>query len=51
MATWVTLSGGNAWGINMEGVIYRTGYLPTTYCSCFKLIFSYSTAGGHMIVS
>lgn len=26
MATWVTLSGGNAWGINLEGVIYRTGY-------------------------
>jgi hypothetical protein len=25
MATWVTLSGGKAWAINMEGVIYRTG--------------------------
>lgn len=25
MATWVTLSGGTAWGINLEGVIYRTG--------------------------
>lgn len=27
MATWVNLSGGNAWGINLEGVIYRTGYV------------------------
>jgi hypothetical protein len=26
MATWVTLSGGTAWGINFEGVIERTGY-------------------------
>ncbi|KAH8646097.1 pectin lyase fold/virulence factor [Xylariales sp. PMI_506] len=25
MATWVTLSGGNAWGINLEGTILRTG--------------------------
>lgn len=29
MATWVTLSGGSAWGINLEGVIYRTGYSST----------------------
>jgi hypothetical protein len=28
MATWVTLSGGTAWGINFEGVIERTGYVP-----------------------
>ena len=27
MATWVTLSGGTAWGINFEGVIERTGYV------------------------
>ncbi|ESZ92320.1 glycoside hydrolase family 28 protein [Sclerotinia borealis F-4128] len=25
MSTWVTLSGGKAWAINLEGVIYRTG--------------------------
>ncbi|TGO46326.1 hypothetical protein BCON_0331g00100 [Botryotinia convoluta] len=25
MSTWVTLSGGNAWAINLEGVILRTG--------------------------
>ncbi|KAJ5620186.1 extracellular rhamnogalacturonase [Penicillium lagena] len=25
LATWVTLSGGNAWAINLEGVIVRTG--------------------------
>lgn len=25
MATWVTLSGGNAWAINLEGIIVRTG--------------------------
>ncbi len=25
MATWVTLSGGKAWGINFEGTIYRKG--------------------------
>jgi len=31
MATWVTLSGGNAWGINFEGVIYRTGYALRAY--------------------
>ncbi|KAI9646267.1 hypothetical protein NHQ30_005708 [Ciborinia camelliae] len=25
MSTWVTLSGGNAWAINLDGIIYRTG--------------------------
>ncbi|RDW73261.1 pectin lyase-like protein [Coleophoma cylindrospora] len=25
MSTWVTLTGGKAWAINLEGVIYRTG--------------------------
>lgn len=25
MATWVTLSGGTAWAINLEGIIVRTG--------------------------
>lgn len=25
MSTWVTLSGGKAWAINLEGVIFRTG--------------------------
>ncbi|PQE28144.1 glycoside hydrolase family 28 protein [Rutstroemia sp. NJR-2017a BBW] len=25
MSTWVTLSGGTAWAINLEGIIYRTG--------------------------
>lgn len=25
MDTWVTLSGGTAWAINFEGIIYRTG--------------------------
>ncbi|QKX61808.1 uncharacterized protein TRUGW13939_08964 [Talaromyces rugulosus] len=25
LATWVTLSGGNAWAINLEGIIVRTG--------------------------
>jgi rhamnogalacturonan hydrolase len=25
MSTWVTLTGGTAWAINLEGVIYRTG--------------------------
>ncbi|KAM3067848.1 hypothetical protein ACMFMG_011332 [Clarireedia jacksonii] len=25
MSTWVTLAGGTAWAINLEGIIYRTG--------------------------
>lgn len=32
MATWVTLSGGSAWGINLEGVIERTGYVLCRNC-------------------
>ncbi len=26
MSTWVTLSGGNAWALQLDGIIYRTGY-------------------------
>ena len=33
MATWVTLSGGTAWGINFEGTIYRTGTAGGTMIS------------------
>ena len=25
MATWVTLSGGNAWALQLDGIIYRNG--------------------------
>lgn len=26
MSTWVTLSGGTAWALQLDGIIYRTGY-------------------------
>jgi rhamnogalacturonan hydrolase len=50
MATWVTLSGGTAWGINLEGVIYRTGYISSSHSKDTANGWS-RTSGGHMIVS
>jgi len=28
MSTWVSLSGGKAWALQLDCIIYRTGYVP-----------------------
>lgn len=31
MSTWVTLSGGEAWAFQLDGVIHRVGYVCNIY--------------------
>jgi rhamnogalacturonan hydrolase len=47
MSTWVSLTGGKAWALQLDGIIYRTGSVA------FFILLSYAdpirTANGNMI--
>jgi len=53
MSAWVSLSGGTAWALQLDGIIYRVGYVPTIFFGGGSLdprLCVFRTGGGNMFM-